>query len=121
MKDYLTQMKLFNPDKPHPSIEFLQTLLSKCSFAQDQSAVTPSKSSLEDTIRLVVADACSQPLAKIQKTLSEHSKHNSIAEINTRQVQLNQRDKDKQFRVNTFANKMAQYHAGDLFDLQMKC
>ena len=51
----------------------------------------------------------------------EYSKHNSIVEINTRQVQLNQRDKDKQFRVNAFANKMAQYHAGDLFDIQMKC
>ena len=113
----MTQMKLLNPDKPHPSMEFLQTLFSKCSFPQDQSAITPPRSSLEDTVRLVVAEACSQPLVKIQKTLFEHSKGNSIAEINTRQFQLNQRDKDKQFQVNAFANKMAQYHVGDLFDI----
>ena len=34
---------------------------------------------------------------------------------------LNQKDKDRQFWVNSFANKVAQYHAGDLFDIQMKC
>ena len=106
---------------PHYSMEFLQTLFSKCSFAQDQLAVTPSSSNLEDTVRTVVAEACSQPMAKIQRTLSEHSKHNSIAKINTHQFKLNQRDKDKQFWVNTFANKMVQYHIGDLFDVQMKC
>ena len=57
----------------------------------------------------------------MRRTLDEHSKHNAMVEVNTRQSTLYQREKDSQFRVNAFANKVAQYHAGDLFDIQMKC
>ena len=62
----------------------------------------------------------SKPLSDMRRTLDEHSKSNAIVEVNTQESTLNQRDKDRQFRVNTFANKVTQYHAGDLFDIDIK-
>ena len=76
LQAYLTQTKLLSPDQPHPDIEFLKTLFSNCSFAQNQSAIAPTASSLEETVRLVMNDAFSQSLAKMQKTLLEYSKRN---------------------------------------------
>ena len=63
----------------------------------------------------MLTDTVTQPLADM------HSKHNAMVEVSTRQTTINQREKDMQFRVNAFAHKVAHYHAGDLFDIQMKC
>ena len=60
-------------------------------------------------------DVINQPLSDMQRALDEHSKRNAIVDINTRQATSNQRDKDRQFRIKSFANKMAPYHAGDIF------
>ena len=68
----------------------------------------------------MVADVINGSLADMRRVLDEHTKRNSVAEVNSQQITLNQRDKDKQFCVNAFVNKAAQYHEGDLFDIQCK-
>ena len=83
LERHLTEMQLLRPDHPHPDIELLKKLFSHCTFAQDQSAVTPPTPSLEDTVRSVLTDVISQPLSDMSKTLDEHSKRNTIVEINT--------------------------------------
>ena len=54
----------------------------------------------------------------MQHRLDEHTKRHSVNELNSRQFQLTQREKDRQFCVAQFSNKAAQYNAGDLYDIQ---
>ena len=78
----------------------MRNVFSQYLIAQNQSAIAPSASSIEDTIRNMVADTLSQQLADMQKALDEHSKHNALAEISTRQLTLTQRENDKWYLVN---------------------
>ena len=59
-----------------------------------------------------------QSLDEIRRTLDEHTWRNTATELRPRQVHLSQQEKDRQFCVSAFSNKIAQYHAGDLFDIE---
>ena len=72
------------------------------------------------TVRDVVTNVVTQPITDMRKKLEEHTKTHSV-EVNLRQCQLNQRENERKFRVASFTDKVAQYHAGDLFDIQSLC
>ena len=59
-----------------------------------------------------------QSLVNIQRTLDEHTRRNTAIELRARQVYLDQWEKDRQNRVAKLSLKPAQYHAGDLFDIE---
>ena len=59
-----------------------------------------------------------QSLVDIRRTLDKHTRRNTAIELRARQVYLGQWEKDRRFRVSLFSNKIAQYHAGDLFDIE---
>ena len=71
------------------------------------------------TIRDVVTNVVTQPITDMRKKLEEHTKTHSV-EVNLRQW-LNQRENERKFHVAAFTDKVAQYHAGDLFDIQSLC
>ena len=66
----------------------------------------------------MVRDKVTQPMEDMCKRLDEHTRRHTANELHTRQVYLSQREKDRCFGVATFSNKAAQYHAGDLFDIE---
>ena len=111
-------MKEKCPDADHLPMEWLSASFSMISLDQVQSATaTPAQGSLA-AIRHVVRDKVSQPMADMQQRLDEHTQRHTANELNSRQVHLNQREKDRRFRVAAFSNKAAQYHAGDLFNIE---
>ena len=85
---------------------------------QNQSAVAPLAHGVHATVRSVVQDEVNKPISDMQRRLDEHTKRHTVNELNSRQFQLTQREKDRQFRIATFSNKAVQYQAGDLFDIQ---
>ena len=63
-------------------------------------------------------DEVSQPLSDMQRRLDVQTQRHTAQELTSRQIYLNQREKDRRFRVVAFSNKAAQYHAADLFDIK---
>ena len=59
-----------------------------------------------------------QSMVDIRRTLDEHTRRNTAIELRARQVYLGQREKYRQFWVSAFFIKIAQYHTGDLFDIE---
>ena len=70
-------------------------------------------------VRYAMRDEVTQPMKDMHKMLDEHTRRHAANEFHAQQVHLNQREKDRCFHVATFSNKAAQYHAGDLFDIEM--
>ena len=118
LQHYVTTMKERYPDADHPPIEWLTARVSMILLDQGQSAtVTPMQGGLA-AIRDVVRDEVTQPITDMQRRLDEHTRRHTVNELNSRQFQLTQREKDRCFHVGAFSIKATQYHAGDLFDIQ---
>ena len=88
---------------------------------QGQSAAAVLPPNFTVAVRDGVTDVVNQPITDMRKKLDKHTKRHTVNEVNSRQWQLNQWEKDRQFRVAAFTNKVTQYHAGDLFDIQSVC
>ena len=63
----------------------------------DQSATTPLPPDINVAVKNDVTDVVSGPIADLKKKLDKHPKRHSVNEVHSRQVTLNQRDKDRQF------------------------
>ena len=96
-ENYVTTMRERIPDFRHPSMEWLSARFSMILLDQDQSAVAPLLQDDRIVVRDVVSDVVSRPIADMQKKLEEHTKRHSVNEVNSRQFQLNQQEKDRQF------------------------
>ena len=55
---------------------------------------------------------------KVERILVEHTKRNTASELRAQQIYVEQREKDRQSRINKFKLKPYQYHCGDLFDIE---
>ena len=58
-------------------------------------------------------------LDKIERILDEHTKRNTANELRARQDYLERREKLRHDRVSKFIQRPHQYHAGDLFNIEM--
>ena len=84
------------------------------SLDQGQSAAATPEQSIVAAFRDMVRDKVTQPITDMQRRLEEHTQRHTANELHSRQFQISQWEKDRCFRVVTFFNKAAQYHAGDL-------
>ena len=114
-------MKERHPDVKHPTMERNFAGFSMILLDQNQLAITPLLPDITVTVKDAVSNVVSRPIADLQKKLDEHTKRHSVNEVNSRQLTVNQLEKDRQFPVAAFTNKVAQYHPGDLFDIQSVC
>ena len=64
------------------------------------------------------ASAAPRSLAAMQRNLDVTTSGVANLGLSSRSAHLNQRTKDRLFRVQSFSNKAAQFHAADLFDVQ---
>ena len=62
--------------------------------------------------------AAPRSLAAMQRNLDVTTSGVANLGLSSRSAHLNQRTKDRLFRVQSFSNKAAQFHAADLFDVQ---
>ena len=96
---YLTSMQERFMDVTHPNMEYLTSGFSMIALNQSQSVTTPPEpANLVDTVKEVVRHemlAVSQPLAQVQKKLEKQSSRHTVIEINSRQCQISQRDRDR--------------------------
>ena len=118
---YLTSMKESNPNVHHPPIDRLTKGFSMILTDQDQSVTaSPEQCSLAAAKEVVrnKLQAFLQPLADMQWRLDKHSSRHTVIEINSRQFQVSQRERDRKFCVNAFQNKAHRFHAADLFDIE---
>ena len=104
-------------DINHPSMEWISNGFSMISLNQNQSAATSLPPDVSVTVRDMVTGVVTQPITDMRKKLGEHTKRHSVNEVNYQQWALNQQEKDGQLCVVAFTKKVAQYHAGDLFDI----
>ena len=85
--------------------------LSNISLDADRSATAISPNDIHVTLQNAVTSMLKpvgDELVAVRRKLEEHLKHHTIGEINTRQANLNQRNKDRQFCISAFVNKVAQ-------------
>ena len=81
LTDYVNSMKEICPDARHPPMEWLSAGFSMISLDQGQSAAaTPAQSSLA-TVRRVVRDKVSQPMANMQRKLDVHTQRHTVNEF----------------------------------------
>ena len=106
--DYVNTMRATCPGVTHPLDDWLTNGINVLSSDQKPSAVGGSTFQ-SDSSR-------DKSLVDIRRTLDEHTRQNTAIELRARQNYLAQWEKDRRIRVNSFSNKIAQYHAGDLFD-----
>ena len=102
----------------YPSMEWLSYGFSMISLDQGRTVTAPPKQGSIAVTGQVSRDVVSQPLSGIQRRLVALAHRNAVPEPSSRQALLNQRQKDRRFRVAAFSNKAAQYHAADLFDIE---
>ena len=108
---YVNTMRTSYPNVPDPQDDWVTDGAKSHSLGQNSSAVGQSSIQL-DTAR-------DQKLKRIDRILDKQTKRNTAAELRARQTYLEQREKNRQVRVRKFAQKPHQYHAGDLFDIEM--
>ena len=110
LTQYANSMRQKYPDVSYPSVEYLTEGAKLLSLDRKPFAVGGSSTQLDTSKDL--------RLGKIERTLDEHTKRNTAIELRARQVYIDQREKDRQVRLSKFKNKVYQYHAGDLFDIE---
>ena len=114
LSGYMTSMQERCPDVNHPPIDWLSDGFSMIARSQDQSVTALLEISSLDAVKEVVRhelQAVSQPLANMQRRLDEHSNRHTVIELNARQYQVSQRERDRKFCVNAFSNKVHRFHA----------
>ena len=84
LKSYLTIMKERAPDINHPSLKWITQGFSMISLNQNQSATISLPPDVSVTVRDVVTDVVTQPIANMRKKLEEHTKRHSVNEVNSR-------------------------------------
>ena len=108
--DYVNTMRATCPGVTHPLDDWLTNGINVLSSDQKLSAAGGSAFQ-SDSSR-------DKSLVDIRRTLDEHTRRNTAIELRAWQNYLAQREKDRRIRVNSFSNKIAQYHAVDLFDIE---
>ena len=107
---YANSMRCQLPDVSHPSDEYLTEGAQLLSADWIPSAIGNS-SSHSDTLQ-------ESRMEKVERTLVEHSKRNTASELRAWQIYVEQRERDRQTKINKFKVKPYQYHCGDLFDIE---
>ena len=119
---YVSLMRRLVPEEDHPTDEWLQKGVSLLSLEQDQGVTTQDKqgaagSGGEGSGGTAQASSGSQATMPVHLDVAT----SGVAgfKSNPKRAASSQRVKDRHFRVQSFANKAVQIHAGDLFDIQM--
>ena len=110
--DYVNTMRTSFPNASHPPDDWLTDRAKSYSLGQNSSAVGRSSAQLDLDITR------DQKLERLERTLNEHTKRNTAAELRAQQTYIEQREKNRQVRVSKFTQKPQQYHAGDLYDIE---
>ena len=131
LKCYLSQMAALHPDRDHPNMEFVDTLIEDQAVVRDQDTAVhniqmdtwpisaPDTDMEEVKVSLrSLAESMESRFKEVNAKLSVQDTRNFCTEISSRQLVESQREKDRKFRGNSFVQPMAKFHALDLFDLQ---
>ena len=86
-------MREQNPDLDSLNVEWVRKVFSQVSLDLDQSTAAPLPQSINAAVRSAITSIVGGPLADMRKTLG----NNTVAEVHSWQLKLNQRDKDRQF------------------------
>ena len=121
LSDYVTTMRELYPGKDHPGAEWLSKGFAMISLGQGREVATNSLqgvSGIGGQVSVGSASADPRSLSAMQRNLDVTTLGVASLGLSSRQAHSSQQHKDRLFRVQSFSNKAAQFHAADLFDVQ---
>ena len=119
--DYVTTMREHYPGENHPDEAWLSKGFAMISLDRERTVTTNSQqgtSGVGGQVSGGPASAAPRSLAAMQRNLDVTTSGVANLGLSSRTAHHNQRTKDRLFRVQSFSNKAAQFHAADLFDVQ---
>ena len=114
-------MREHYPGKNHPDEAWLSKGFAMISLDQERTVTTNSlqgASGVSGQVSGGPASAAPRSLAAMQQNLDVTTSGVANLGLSSRMAYHNQWTKDRLFRVQSFSNKAAQFHAADLFDVQ---
>ena len=120
--NYVSRMRELCPEESHPDEEWLNKGFAMISLDQGQEVATQDLQGAVGSGGQVPEGTAQAPpgsLPTMQKHLDAAATGVAGLRIRSKHAASSQRVKDRHFRVQHFANKAAQVHAADLFDIQM--
>ena len=121
LSDYVTTMRELYPGKNHPKEDWLSKGFAMILLGQGREVTTNSLqgvSGIGGQVSGGPATAAPRSLSAMQRNLDVTTSGVASLGLSSRPAHLTQRHKDRLFRVQSFSNKAAQFHAADLFDVQ---
>ena len=113
-------MRELYPGKNHPKEDWLSKGFAMISLGQGREVATNSLqgvSGIGGQVSGGPATAAPRSLSAMQRNLDVTTSGVASLGLSSRPAHLTQRHKDWLFRVQSFSNKAAQFHAADLFDI----
>ena len=122
LNDYVNTMRELYPGEDHPGADWLAKGFAMISLGQGREVTTESLQGVSGIGGQVpaVGEASASPrsLSAMQRNLDVATSRVASLGLSSRPAHSSQRVKDRLFRVQSFSNKAAQFHAADLFDVQ---
>ena len=121
LSDYVTTMRELYPGENHPKEDWLSKGFAMISLGQGREVTTNSLqgvSGIGGQVSVGSASADPRSLSAMQRNLDVTTSGVASLGLSSRPAHSSQRHKDRLFRVQSFSNKAAQFHAADLFDVQ---
>ena len=119
---YVSRMRKLCPEEDHPDEEWLNKGMALISLDQGQEVTTQGQQGavgFGGQVSGGTAQASPGSLPTMPAHLDAAAFGVAGLRSNSKRAASSQRVKDRHFRVQSFANKAVQIHAGDLFDIQM--
>ena len=119
---YVSRMRELCPEEDHPDEEWLNKGMALILLDQGQEVTTQDQQGAVGSGGQVsggTAQASPGSLPTMQAHLDAAASGVAGLRIRSKHAASSQRVKDRHFRVQSFANRAVQIHAGDLFDIQM--
>ena len=119
---YVSRMRELCPEESHPDEEWLNKGMALISLDQGQEVTTQDQQGAVGSGGQVsggTAQASPGSLPTMPAHLDAAASGVAGLRIRSKHAASSQRVKDRHFRVQSFANRAVQIHAGDLFDIQM--
>ena len=122
LRDYVATMRELYPGEDHPDEEWMSKGFAMISLDQGREVTTNSlqgASGIGGQVPAVgSASAPPRSLSAMQRNLDVATSGVASLGLSPRPAHSSQRVKDRLFRVESFSNKAAQFHAADLYDVQ---
>ena len=120
--NYVSRMRELCPEESHPDEEWLNKGFALILLDQGQEVTTQDQQGAVGSGGQVsggTAQASPGSLPTMPAHLDAAASGVAGLRIRSKHAASSQRVKDRHFRVQSFANRAVQIHAGDLFDIQM--